>query len=130
MPYTHSSGVTTYILKPDTTKPGRLLSTTKIGDVFMTRLVIEPGVTTGNYYHTETSVMFFVEKGDILLVCEHIYTQQKEVLHMTSGTQAIRIPTHVAHATKNMGDTDAVLIFFTNKRLRSGDDYTYSVLSE
>lgn len=120
--------ISVFTFTKDTSKPGRIIYSTKIGDIYMTRLVIEPGVTTANYYHKETSVMFFIESGSILAVFEQIHTKHKEKIHIQPGMQAIHIPPYVAHATKNIGNTDAVMILFTNRPLRSGDDYTVHLL--
>ena len=66
-----------YQFHVDETKPGRVLSTTRIGDVYMSRLVIEPGVVTGNRYHKKTSRMFYVESGSVLAIFEDVESQKK-----------------------------------------------------
>ena len=112
----------------DISKPGRILSTAKIGEVYMSRLLIDPGITTGNIYHKDTSAMFFVERGEVLASFENIETKEKKDLKVRTGTHAIHIPPFVANATKNIGTNTAVLVFFTDKRLRSGDDFDYHIL--
>ncbi len=112
----------------DVSKSGRILSTVKIGEVYMSRLLIDPGVTTGNIYHKDTSAMFFVERGEVLASFENIKTKEKKEIRVRTGTHAIHIPSFVANATKNIGTNIAVLVFFTDKRLRSGDDFDYHIL--
>lgn len=112
----------------DTSKSGRVLSSVRIGGVYMSRLVINPGVTTGNVYHKKTRVMMYVEKGSVIMHFVHIRTKQKKQMRLLPGVHVIHIFTHVAHATKNIGKTKAVLVFFTSRPLRDGDDYPFSVV--
>ena len=70
--------INVFSLEPDKTKPGRTLSTVKIGGVYMSRLIIDPGVTTGNYYHKKTSVMFYVESGSVVAIFENVVTKEHE----------------------------------------------------
>jgi hypothetical protein len=112
----------------DPSKHGRVLSSVQIGDVFMSRLLVEPSVTTGNYYHKQTSLMFYVEKGNILAGFEHVRSKQRRRIDLEPGKQVVHLPPYVALATKNMGRSTAVVVFFSNKPLRSDDDYPYSVL--
>lgn len=112
----------------DTTKPGRTLATARIGELYMSRLTIAPGITTGNLYHKRTAIMFFVEKGNVLSAFKHIHTQQEQQLSLTPGSQVVHIPVNIAHATKNVGEEDAVIIFFTDHKLRTDDDIDYHVL--
>lgn len=112
----------------DTSKPGRTLSWCRIGDMYMSRLVIEPGVTTGNYYHKDTRVTFYVGSGQVEAAFVQVVTGQSTRLHITAAKQVVQIPSYVAHSTKNVGTEPAVLVFFSNRKLRSGDDYEFSVL--
>lgn len=94
----------------------------------MSRLTINPGVTTGNYYHKKTKVMFYVEKGSVLASLEHVKTKERRQIHLVPGVHVVHIPCYVAQATKNVGKQKAVLVFFTNRALRTDDDFPYSVL--
>jgi dTDP-4-dehydrorhamnose 3,5-epimerase-like enzyme len=111
----------------DHTKPGRILSSVKIGEMYMTRMVVNPGVLTGNKYHKHTQVMAFVERGNIEAIFENINTKERRKIQIKTGTQAIHIPNCVAHSMRNVGTDQAVVLFFTDKRLRSGDDYEYQL---
>lgn len=94
----------------------------------MSRLTINPGVATGNLFHKKTRVMFYVEKGSVLASFIHVRSKEKKQIHMRPDIHVIQIPRFVAHATKNVGRTKAVLVFFSDHALRSGDDYPYEVL--
>ena len=125
---TQSPFISLFSFKDDESKKGRILSSVKIGGVHVSRLTIEPKVITGNVYHTDTRVMFYVESGRIQAAFEHIETKKKRVCYFEKGTEAVHIPTHIAHATKNIGTEKAVVVFFSNKPLRSKDNIAYRVL--
>lgn len=112
----------------DATKPGRLLYWVRIGDVYMSRLIIDPGVATGNYFHKKTQVMFYVSYGDVVAAFEQVKTKENKKFKVRPTKHVVHIPSFVAHATKNVGDKPAVLVFFSNRKLRSGDDFEYKVL--
>jgi len=115
--------------KPDKSKPGRTLETAKIGDVYMSRLVIDPGITTGNYFHKKTRKMFYAGGGEILAAFEHVKTKQRKEMTLEYAKQVIHVPPNVAIATKNIGYNQAILIFFSDRPLRDEEDtFPYHVL--
>ncbi|HAZ28169.1 MAG TPA: hypothetical protein DCY48_00105 [Candidatus Magasanikbacteria bacterium] len=114
-----------FLFVDDASKTGRVLSTAKIGEVYMSRLTIEPGIVTGNLYSKETNIMFFVERGSVIAEFEHIETKVRKHIEMKPGKNAVHVFPYVARAIKNVGHNEAVLIFFSNRRLRSGDDFEY-----
>lgn len=127
----HSSKKNRFIevfsFKEDASKPGRMLATAKIGDVYMSRLVIDKGVVTGNYFHKKTRVMFYCANGNVLARFEHVKTHEKKEIALTRGKQVIHVPPYVALATKNVGRGKATLVFFSDRPLRSGDSYPYEI---
>ncbi|MFA4831331.1 MAG: hypothetical protein WC862_03180 [Patescibacteria group bacterium] len=112
----------------DASKPGRMISSVKIGDVYMTRVIIKPGVITGNYYHTDTRMMFYVGNAPVKAAFEQVKTGERQEMVLEPGKQAVHIPEYVALATQNLGNVDAVLVFFSNRPLRSDDNVEYKVL--
>lgn len=120
--------ISSYPFHPDASKSGRILHTAKIGDVYMYRVVIAPGATGGNYFHKKTSIIYYLEKGKVMSVFEQVHTKQQKTIHLQTCQQAIHIPPYVAHATKNTGKQDALLIMFTSHPVRSGDNYPYQVI--
>lgn len=111
----------------DSTRLGRVLSTVRIGDVYMSRMTIESGVVIGNFYHKETYIMLYVESGSVLVGLEHIETKERKEIQMKPSEQIIHIPPFVARSIKNVGFDGAVIVFFSNKKLHSEDNYTYTV---
>ncbi|MBD3311474.1 MAG: hypothetical protein GF349_03190 [Candidatus Magasanikbacteria bacterium] len=112
---------------PDEQKSGRILSSVKVGGVYISRLMIEPGVVTGNYYHRDTFLMMYAESGSIKGYFEHVKTKKRTDINILPAKQVIHIPPLVSHATANVGLDSAVLVMFSNKRLRSGDDFEYII---
>ncbi len=112
---------------PDERKSGRILNTVKVGGVYISRLLMEPGVVTGNYYHRDTYLMLYVETGSVLAIFEHIKTKKRAEVKVRPSRQVLHIPPLVSLATKNIGLDKAVLVMFSNRRLRSGDDFEYIV---
>ena len=53
--------ITHFKMKEDSSKPGRTLWSAKVGDVYMSRLIIDPDVTTGRYYHKVNKVMMYLD---------------------------------------------------------------------
>jgi hypothetical protein len=115
-------------LTEDTSKPGRVLHSTKIGDVYMSRVVIEPGVTTGNHYRKSTRVMYYLSRGDLLAAFEDVNTKQRQEFMMREGAEVIHLMENIAMATKNVGKEPAELIAFSDHPLRSEDCVDYRVL--
>ncbi len=46
---------------------------------------------------------------------------------MKPGENVIHIPPYVARSIKNVGLDEALVVFFSNKKLRSDDNYEYTV---
>lgn len=112
----------------DTSKTGRVLCWVRIGDIYMSRLEIEPGVATGNYFHKETRVTFYLGRGRVRAAFKQVETECTSDILLETRKQVIHVPSYVAHATKNVGQEPAILVFFSDRKLRSGDDYEYRVL--
>ena len=66
--------ITSYKFTKDRSKPGRILEWVKVGEVFISRIVIDPGMTLSNIYNKETNVIMFVEKGRLKSKFVHIET--------------------------------------------------------
>lgn len=112
----------------DFSKPGRNVSSVKIGGVYITRVIVEPGVTTGNLYHKDTRQAFYVGEGEVHASFEHVRTKERKDFLVKKETQVVHIPEYVAIATKNIGHSRAVLVFFSNKPLRSEDTFDYKLI--
>ncbi len=127
----YNSFVQTFKFRDDISKSGRVLSQVKIGSVYMSRLRIQPGVTTGNYYHKENRVMFYVEKGEVLSACEHVETKERKDMILKQGREIMHLPEYVAIAQRNVGSDEAVVVLFSNYPIRDKNDcFEYQVLNK
>lgn len=121
--------ITLFSFQEDKQRAGRVLSTVKIGDVYMSRLVIAPGVVARNFYHQQTKVMFYVETGLVQAGFEQIETKERKVQVLMPGKYVVHVFPSTAYGLKNIGTIPAVVVFFTSNRLRSEDEFYYTVLS-
>jgi len=115
-------------LSEDNTKPGRVLYSAKIGEVYMTRIMIDPGVIIGNHYRKNTRVMYHLCSGQALVVFEDVATKQKQEFMLRQKREVVHVPENVALAVKNVGNDVAELVAFSNNPLRSEDTVEYKVM--
>lgn len=116
-----------YKFKEDKSKPGRVLEWVKVGDVYVSRLFIQPGVVTANFYHKETNTIMFVEEGRVKMKYVQVNTGKSKEMVMTPGSGIVHMPHYVAVANKNIGRDVAVVILLSDKPFRSGDDYDFPI---
>ncbi|MEK7084442.1 MAG: hypothetical protein AAB932_04370 [Patescibacteria group bacterium] len=104
------------------------MDSSKVGEVYIFRLFIEPGIVTGNYYHKETNTIMFVERGRVKMKFRQVHTGEAAEIDLEPGSGIVHVPPFVALATRNISYDPAVVIIFSDRPLRSGDDYEFSLL--
>lgn len=119
--------VTKYYFHKDKSKSGRILESAKINQVYVSRVICRPHVVTGNYYHKETCFIIMVEKGKVQFKFVEVDGDKKKELQLTPGTGIVHVPPLTAFASRNLGEEEAVVVIFSNKPLRSGDDINFKV---
>lgn len=119
-----------YVFDKDDRKPGRLLETVRVGDVFVTRLTIDPGVVTGNLYHKKTNMILFVTNGTVRFRFKQMSSGEESEFVRSPGGSIIHVPPRVVIANKNIGDDPAVIVYFSNKPFRSGDDFREEIYAD
>ncbi len=119
-----------YVLLKDSSRPGRMLETVKVGDVYVTRVTIMPGVVTGNVFHKKTSFIQFVTEGTVEFMVKQMGTGEESAMTLTHESGIIHVPPHVAVATKNKSRKPAVIVYFSNRQFRSGDDYPFELMEK
>jgi hypothetical protein len=119
--------ITRYRFEKDRSRPGRSLQCVKVGGVYISRLVIESGQKIGNVYFKQTNIIFFVEVGKLYMKCIQVNTKQGKEIILSPAEGIVHLPPYVALGFKNTEKDDAVVIMFSNKALRSGDEYNYEV---
>ena len=112
-------------LTPDASREGRVLYTARVGNVYMSQHVIEPGTTVNAHFHKQTRNIFYVEEGKVRCRFEHIVSKEYRAFEVKPGKDVLHIPENVAHEFSNVGSVPAVLVMFSNQQPRSGDDFDY-----
>ncbi len=116
-----------FTFQDDRSREGRVISSVKIGDVYMSRVIMDPGYHIGHYYHKETSIMFYVESGSILTRFEQVETKEWKEIALTTDRHAVHVPPFIALSVKNVGFDQAVVVVFSNHKLNTGDEFEYHV---
>lgn len=111
----------------DQSTSDRRLSTARIGDVYMILYVINPGTVVPAHYHEHTRNMFYVEKGEVRIRCEHIETKERKEIRVRPYEDVVHIPEYVAHEFRNEGDEPALLVFLSSEKPRGGDKVEYDL---
>ncbi|MFZ2189895.1 MAG: hypothetical protein WA057_05370 [Candidatus Magasanikiibacteriota bacterium] len=122
--------ITKYNFSKDTSKAGRILECVKVGQIYISRVVMEPGVITGNYYHKETNSMYMVEAGKVKFKFVQVNTKETKEMELKVGSSLVNLPPFVAIASKNCGTEKACVVVFSDRPLRSGDDFPFEILKK
>lgn len=91
----------------------------------------KPGVVRGNHYHNNKIEWFYIIQGSALIVTEDIKTQEREELQIHAQDNLIvQMVPHVAHAMKNTGNEEMILLAIINVThdQKNPDTYHYLVL--
>lgn len=127
----HKQFITRYKFQKDRSRLGRSLYSVKVGDVHISRLVVQPQKKIGNSYYKKTNIVFFVEYGRVRMKCVQVNTKEEKEMMLTPGNGIIHLPPYTALAFKNLArKREAILIFFSNKALRGSDEYDFEVYPE
>lgn len=122
--------ITKFNFSKDSSKLGRTLESVKIGEIFISRVIMKPGVITGNYYHKETTSMYMVEAGKVKFKFVQVNTGETKEMELKVGSGLVNMPPYVAIASKNCGNGPARVAIFSDRPLRSGDDYPLEILKK
>ena len=112
----------------DVSKAGRRLKTVRVGEVYVSHLTIEPGVVTGNLYHKDTNIILLVMSGRVQFTFVQVNTKERKEIYLRPGDSIVHVPPHTAIASKNVHFEPSVVLFFSNRPLRSGDDHQFEVV--
>ncbi|MEZ4179912.1 MAG: cupin domain-containing protein [Candidatus Doudnabacteria bacterium] len=90
---------------------------------------IEPGMVAGNHYHENKLEVFQVLAGKAMIQLENLESGEKIEEPLEANGRAIFIPTRVAHAVRNIGVQNLILMVWASQPARVvEDDYEYKVL--
>ncbi len=96
------------------------------GEVYLT--MGKPGQSKGGHYHPEAVEWFTVIEGEAILKLEDVEThEQMEIPMSLKKTITVFIPNNVAHVVVNTGDTDFILLAYTDKLYDPTDTIAYNL---
>jgi oxalate decarboxylase/phosphoglucose isomerase-like protein (cupin superfamily) len=88
----------------------------------------KPGQSKGGHYHPEALEWFTVIEGNAILKLEDIYTHERMDIEMSLDKAiTVFIPNNVAHTLVNNGDTNFILLAYTDKLYDPKDTIAYTI---
>ena len=86
----------------------------------------KPGMIRGGHYHTRKWEIFFVIKGKGKIVFEDIKTKKRKEAFLDEKTiKGVKILPGTAHAVKNIGKEEMILLVYCNEAYNKKDTDTY-----
>lgn len=96
------------------------------GEVYLT--MGKPGQAKGGHYHPEAVEWFTVIEGNVILKLEDILTHERMDIELCIDKAiSVFIPNNVAHIVENCGDTDFILLAYTDKLYDPADTIPYTI---
>lgn len=96
------------------------------GEVYLT--MGKPGQAKGGHYHPEAVEWFTIIEGNAVLKLEDIETHERLDIEMSlEKAITVFIPNNVAHIVVNAGDSDFILLAYTDKLYDPKDTIPYSI---
>ena len=84
------------------------------------------GVIRGNHYHKRKSEWFYVIQGKCRIVAENIVTKKREEINIDEKDDlAVNVGPNTAHAFKNVGSDEMILLALVNEAHNQKDPDTY-----
>lgn len=90
-----------------------------------------PGAIRGNHFHKNKQEYFIVVKGKCLIVIEDIDSKKREKLEVADSDKiAVLMEPGKAHAIKNVGKEELILLALINEKLdkENPDTFPYKVI--
>lgn len=96
------------------------------GEVYLT--MGKPGQIKGGHYHPEAVEWFTVIEGNAVLRLEDINSKERIEIPMSlEDAKSVHVPNNVAHDFKNVGDTDFIVLAYTDKLYDPKDTIAYKL---
>lgn len=96
------------------------------GEVYLT--MGKPGQIKGGHYHPEAVEWFTVIEGNAVLRLEDINSKERIEIPMSlEDAKSVYVPNNVAHDFKNIGDTDFIVLAYTDKLYDPKDTIAYKL---
>lgn len=96
------------------------------GEVYLT--MGKPGQIKGGHYHPEAVEWFTVIEGNAVLRLEDINSKERIEISMSlEDAKSVYVPNNVAHDFKNVGDTNFIVLAYTDKLYDPKDTIAYKL---
>lgn len=96
------------------------------GEVYVT--MGKPGQAKGGHYHPEAVEWFTIIEGNAVLKLEDVETHERLDIEMSlEKAMTVFIPNNVAHIVENLGDSNFILLAYTDKLYDPKDTIPYSI---
>lgn len=96
------------------------------GEVYLT--MGKPGEIKGGHYHPEAVEWFTVIKGNAVLRIEDIKSKERIEIPMSlEDAKSVFVPNNIAHDFKNIGNTDFIVLAYTDKLYDPKDTIAYKL---
>lgn len=96
------------------------------GEVYLT--MGKPGQIKGGHYHPEAVEWFTVIEGNAVLRLEDINSKERIEISMSlEDAKSVYVPNNVAHDFKNVGDTNFIVLAYTDKLYDPKDTVAYKL---
>ena len=96
------------------------------GEVYLT--MGKPGQAKGGHYHPEAVEWFTLIQGHAILKLEDIETHECKCISMSlEKAVTVFIPNNVAHIVVNDGESDFILLAYTDKLYNPKDTIGYTI---
>lgn len=96
------------------------------GEVYLT--MGKPGQAKGGHYHPEAVEWFTVIEGNAVLRLEDINSKERIEIPMSlEDAKSVYVPNNVAHDFKNVGNTDFIVLAYTDKLYDPKDTIAYKL---
>ena len=96
------------------------------GEVYLT--MGRPGQSKGGHYHPKALEWFTIIEGDAILKLEDILTHERIDIEMSlEKAITVFVPNNVAHLIENNGDSDFVLLAYTDRLYDPKDTIAYTI---
>lgn len=87
-----------------------------------------PGQIKGGHYHPEAVEWFTVIEGEAVLRLEDIEThERKEIIMTLESAKSVFVPNNVAHDFKNIGNSNMIILAYTDKLYDPTDTIAYKL---
>lgn len=96
------------------------------GEVYLT--MGKPGQSKGGHYHPEAVEWFTIIEGCAILKLEDMETHERRDIEMSlEKAITVFIPNQVAHVVVNSGESDFILLAYTDKLYDPQDTISYQI---